>query len=324
MHTFGGQLNEITPFSAHAKIDHRTGELFNFGVSFSATNPAMNVFRFSPDGRLLYRRRFPLPYPSSIHDFAISERYLVFYVSPLVLDMEALTRKGSSLMDALSWQPERGSKMMIASRETGEFVAAIDIGHSYCLHLVNAFDQDGRLIVDVVEYEKPVYPEYQVIPDLFSDTFGGHPVRFEVDPAAPAIVSRRDLAYGQSPDFPALDPNAIGHAYDSFWMLGISHSGRPGRKFFDHIVRVDWSTGQAETCHAPASCYFGGEPAFVPDPADPSRRGVVICQQFDAARVVSSFVAFDAFHLAKGPIATMTLGSPVPPLFHSVFHVGAL
>ena len=36
LYTFGGQLNEITPFSAHPKIDHRTGELFNFGVSFSA------------------------------------------------------------------------------------------------------------------------------------------------------------------------------------------------------------------------------------------------------------------------------------------------
>jgi len=45
-----------------------------------------------------------------------------------------------------------------------------------------------------------------------------------------------------------------------------------------------------------------------------------VCQQFDAARVVSSFVVFDAFQLAKGPMATITLGSPIPLLFHSAFH----
>jgi len=319
LYTFGGQLNEITPFSAHAKIDHHTGELFNFGVSFSATKPELNVFRFSADGALVYRRRLPLPYPASIHDFAISERYVVFHVGPLVLQMEALL-KGATLMESLAWKPELGSRIIVADRETGAHAATLDAGRGYCLHLVNAFDQAGRLVVDVVEYEKPVYPEYQVIPDLFTDTFQGHPVRFVVDPAAGAIVERRDLAYAASPDFPAHDPAATGRPYDAFWMLGISHSGSPGRKFFDHIVRIDWSTGQAETCMAPAGCYFGGEPCFIPDPAAPEARGVVLCQQLDPATLSSSFIAFDAFALGKGPIATIALPTPIPPLFHSTFH----
>src|SRR5262249_7359830 len=46
--TFGGQLNDVTPFSAHPKFDHATGEAFNFGVAFSADRPALNVFRFAP------------------------------------------------------------------------------------------------------------------------------------------------------------------------------------------------------------------------------------------------------------------------------------
>ena len=320
LYTFDGQLNEITPFSAHPKIDRHTGELFNFGVSFSAQSPVLNLFRFAANGKLSYRRRLALPYPSSIHDFAISERYIVFYVTPLVLRMEALVQQGATLMDALSWRPELGSRLMIASRETGALVASIDVGHSYCLHLANAFDRGGHLVVDVVEYEKPIYPEYQVVPDLFTDVFLGHPVRFVVDPGAAAIVGRRDIAYACSPDFPAHDPDVVGRTYDHFWMLGISRAGRPGRKFFDHVVRVDWSTEQVDVYEAPSLCYFGGEPCFIPDPAAPGDRGVVVCQQFDAARVVSSFVVFDAFQLAKGPMATITLGSPIPLLFHSAFH----
>ena len=319
LYTFEGQLNEITPFSAHPKIDHGTGELFNFGVSFSAQMPVVNVFRFTRDGRLLYRKRVPLPYASSMHDFAISGRYIVFYVSPLVMSMETLLA-GGTVMDALSWKPELGTHLIVLSRETGEEVLRLRVGDRHCLHLVNAVDRDSgaRLGVDLVEYEKPLYPEYQVVPDLFTDTFRGHPVRLGIDVNAAAVAERFDIAYDCSPDFPAHDPALTGLPYDHFWMLGIGKAGRPGRKFFDQLVRVDWPSRSVEVFETPPRQYLGGEPAFVPDPSD-RRRGVVICQCFDADAIRSSFVVFDAFALAKGPIATVCLPVAVPLLFHSLF-----
>jgi carotenoid cleavage dioxygenase-like enzyme len=317
VHTFGGQLNEITPFSAHPKIDYHTHEFFNFGVSFSAENPALNVFRFGRDGKLIYRRRVRLPYASSMHDFAISGRYLVFYVSPLVLSMARLLQ-GSTLMEALSWQPELGSRLIVISRESGEFAASLDAGHMHCLHLVNAFDEGGRLVVDLIEFEKPLYPEYQIVPNLFTDTFRGHPVRLVVDVDAQRIVERIDIAYDCSPDFPQHDPCVTGRPYGDFWMLGISKAGRPGRKFFDELVRVNWDARDVDVYRAPERHYLGGEPVFIPDPAH-ARSGVVMCQAFDAGTYASSFVAFDAFHVSAGPIATIAMPSIVPFLFHSVF-----
>ncbi|HEX6464201.1 MAG TPA: carotenoid oxygenase family protein [Vicinamibacterales bacterium] len=316
--TFNGQLNEITPFSAHPKIDYHSGEFFNFGVSFSADNPALNVFRIAPDGRLAYRRRVRLPYASSMHDFAISGRYLVFYVSPLVLSMARLLQ-GCTLMDSLTWQPALGSHLLVVSRDTGELVASLDAGRMHCLHLVNAFDQDrGRLVVDLIEFEKPLYPEYQIVPNLFTDTFRGHPVRLVVDVDARRIVERVDIGYDCSPDFPQHDQDLTGRPYDQFWMLGISRAGQPGRKFFDELVRVNWGTRDVDVYRAPARHYLGGEPIFVPDPSQP-RSGVVMCQVFDAETSASSFAAFDAFNVAAGPIATIAMPSVVPFLFHSVF-----
>jgi all-trans-8'-apo-beta-carotenal 15,15'-oxygenase len=318
LYRFGGQLNEITPFSAHPKLDYQTGELFNFGVSFSPQHPTLNLFRFRADGRLAYRRRYPLPYPASIHDFAISERYAAFFVSPLIVRMDRLLQPCGTLMDAMDWQPELGSRLVIVERETGELAATLDAGDRYCLHLVNAFDRGGQLVVDIVEFEKPLYPEYQVIPHLFTDTFRGRPVRLVVDLAAGAIVDRLEIAYACSPDFPAHDPDLTGREYDHFWMLGIGHAGRPGRKFFDQMVRVDWPTGSVEVYQAPPGHYLGGEPLFVPDPSG-SGSGVAVCQVFDAEKVASSFAVFDAFRLAAGPIAMVRLERPVPLLFHSVF-----
>ena len=318
LYTFNRQLNDVTPFSAHPKIDHHSGELFNFGVSFSAANPIINLFRFQPDGALVYRKRLKLPYPASTHDFAISQHHIVIYVSPLVLRMDALLQEGATVMDALSWQPELGSQLIVASRETGEEVARVDVGGHYCLHMVNAFERDGQLIVDVVDYDKPLYPEYQVIPNLFSDSFRGRPMRLTVDVQAQAVKERFDIAYANSPDFPAHDMELTGLPYDHFWMLGISSSGQSGRKFFDEIVRIDWPTRSFEVFRAPALHYFGGEPLFVRDPAQ-AGAGAVICQLFDAQRCRSSFVVFDAFNLTSGPVATCHTSSPVPLLFHSSF-----
>src|SRR5215204_4834633 len=256
LYTFDGQLNEITPFSAHPKIDYHTGEFFNFGVSFSAKSPVVNVFRFAPDGKLIYRRRLPLPYASSMHDFAISGKHVIFYVSPLVLSMEGLLT-GGTLMDSLAWRPDLGSHIVIASRETGELVATLPAGRMHCLHLVNAFeDESAKLVVDLIEFEKPLYPEYQVLPDLFTDTFRGHPVRLVIDPAAKQIVGRVDMGYDCSPDFPQHDPDVTGQPYSHFWMLGISKAGQPGRKFFDELVRVNWDRRDVEVFRTPAKTYL--------------------------------------------------------------------
>lgn len=320
LHTFGGQLNEITPFSAHPKFDHTTGEMFNFGVSFSATNPALNLFRFDRQGTLVYRRRFALPYPSSIHDFAISHSYAVVYVSPFVLSMDALMREGRTLMDALSWEPSRGSQLMIASRDTGELVASIPIGSRYCLHLVNAFERDDRLVVDLVEYERPVYGEYQVIPNLFTDVGDARPVRLSVDVRARAVTDRREVDYRFAPDFPSIDATLTAQPYRRFWMLGIGHAGKPGRKFFDQLVRVDWeSQGPLDVYQAPPQTYLGGEPLYIGDPRDPAAAGAVVCQIFDAGRAASAFAVFDAFDMARGPLAVLHQTSPIPPLFHASF-----
>lgn len=314
--TFNGQLNDVTPFSAHPKVDHQTGEMFNFGVTFAAGRPTLNLFRFDASGGLVYRKRHALPYPASIHDFALSASYAVFYVSPLVLDMAALLQGGATIMDALSWEPERGSRLMIVSRETGELAASIPIGHKYCLHLVNAFERDGRLVVDVVEYERPIYDQYQVIPAMFTEVPTASPVRHQVDVAAASLAGRQELAYSCAPDFPAHDLDLTGLAYRDFWMLGIGTTGRPGRKFLNQLVRFDWDTNDVEIYQAPPLTYLGGEPLFFPEPSN-RRKGVVVCQSFDAERSRSAFVVFDACHVSRGPIATLWLPSALPLLFHS-------
>jgi carotenoid cleavage dioxygenase-like enzyme len=315
---FGGALNDVSPFAAHPKLDRATGELFNFGVAFSAREPLLHFYRFDPEARLVYRRRLPVDYPCSMHDFGLGRTYAAFYLSPNLLDMRSFVAEGRTLMDSLRWEPDRGSSLLVVSRASGEAVARVPIGSRHCLHLINCFEEGDLLNVDVLELERPIYDQYQVVPDLFKDVCEGRPVRFVVRPATGGLVSRRELDYALAPDFPSIDPRRAALPYEDFWMLGISATGRPGRKFFDQLVHASWrGDGSNDIYQAPPFQYLGGEPVFVADPEGGG--GFVICQTFDARRAASAFAVFDAFDVAAGPVATLRLEAPIHLGFHASF-----
>jgi len=318
-YNFGGSLTDISPFAAHPKFDSATGEMFNFGIAYSAVGPRLNLYRFGVGGELIYRKRLPLPYPCSIHDFSLSPSFAVFYVSPYILNIESLARDGRTLMESLNWEPERGSRLLIVSRETGEQVATVPIGNRYCLHLINCFETEHRLTVDVLELDHPIYDQYQIVPDLFTDVCEGQPVRFVIDVNTRELVKTAAIDYLSAPDFPSISPRQFTQPYRDFWMLGISATGRHGRKFFDQLTHANWSCAKAcDLYQAPPLHYLGGEPIFIGNPQD-EKAGAIICQVFDAERMVTAFAIFDAFNVAGGPIARLGLKEPIHLGFHASF-----
>ncbi|MEE8523955.1 MAG: carotenoid oxygenase family protein, partial [Thermoanaerobaculia bacterium] len=316
-YTFDRRINPISPLSAHPHFDFETGEMFNFGVSFSARHPSLTLYRFGGDGSLLHRQRLPLDHPRSMHDFGLAPRHAVFYLSPYVLDVEGMLQRDETLMESLRWQPELGSRLMIVTREGAELLASVDIGSNYCLHLINCFEDGGLLMVDLVELEQPVYDQYD-IPNLFTDVRTAQPKRYVIDLEKGELIEAIEFAYRKMCDFPAIDPRRATRETRDFWVLGISATDEPGRNFFDQLVHADWSSGKTDIYQAPALCYLGGEPVFLADPRQ-ERRGSVICQQFDAERGKSAFLLFDAFDVARGPVATLALRTPVHLGFHASF-----
>lgn len=319
VHTFGGRLNEVSPFSAHPKIDPVTGDMLNFGIAFSATNPQLHVYCIDTHGELRYRKRHHIDYPCSMHDCGLSPSYLVCYLSPYLLDMAAMAQEGQTLMDALRWEPERGSQLLLVSRDTGDAVASLPIGQRYCLHLINCFETEDHLVVDVVEYKEPIYDQYQTIPALFTDVREAQPVRFVIDRQQHTAIERQILPSRLAPDFPTVAPVNAMRPYQDFWMLSMGAPGEWGRKFFNQLVHANWQVGTAcDVYQAPPNCYLGGEPVFVGSPQQ-ADVGVIVCQVFDAERTVSAFALFDAFQVARGPVALLHLRDPIPPLFHASF-----
>lgn len=322
-YTFDGQLNAISPFSAHPHFSTDGRELFNFGVSFSTRRPMIHLYRFAVGGERIYRRRLTIDHPCMVHDFMLGQRHVIFFLSPHLLDMEQLARRGGSVMDALTWRPDLGSRLLIADRETGDPLAEVPVETAYCLHLIASFEQEGRLVLDLIQLDQPIYDQYQVPDGLFTEVRRARPVRYVLDGATYELLDQIALEYRLLCDFPAIDPRRVERDYRDFWVLGISATERPGRKFFDQIVHCDWHRGRAAGLwQAPVGHYLCGEPVFVPDP-DRERAGSVICQRWDAAARRSAFLLFDAFDLPRGPVATLHLDRPLHLGFHASFEPAA-
>jgi all-trans-8'-apo-beta-carotenal 15,15'-oxygenase len=322
--SFGGALNEISPFSAHPKFDLATGEMFNFGISFSNERPTLNVYRFDARaGKLVYRRRLPVPDPCSVHDCCLSPSYLTVHLNGHVLDMAAIRDGGTTILESMSWEPERGAFLLVASRETGQQVARVPLERGYCLHTVNAFERDGRLVYDIVELDEPVYPDYEAIPEIFTRVKPGRPVRYVIDTQSWRVVDRVVVPFGASCDFPGIDPRLARRPTDHFWMCALSKTGGPGRKYFDQLVHVDLGTRQAtDTYTLPDRFYFGSEPTFLPDPGE-AARGLVLCKRFDAEQRKDAYLLFDPFSIAGGPVAVLHCEEATPPCFHASYYPGS-
>lgn len=315
---FQGRLNEVSPFAAHAKFDAATGHMFNFGMSYGA-NPALQVYECDGAGCLLSRRRFALPCAHSVHDFSVSPRYFVFFLSPLFLNLERVMREQLPLVEAMAWKPEAGSRILLVPRETNGTAVSIETGCGYCLHMINCFEQDGRLAVDLIELDEPIYAQYQPVPDLFATAPVGRPVRYWIDPATARVVERIPMRYDRTPDFPSMDNRLMARPYDEFWMLGISSSGQTGRKFFDQLVRGSWRDGGAVDLYQTARGeYLCGEPVFVGNPNAPGE-GLVMVQHLKPHAGAVDYLVFDAFQLKRGPLARLPLKHPVHPGFHASF-----
>lgn len=315
--TFGGRLNDASPLAAHPKFDPESQEMFDFGVFFSPHSPRLYFYCFAHSG-LRFRTALPLDYPCSVHDFSLSKNYAAFYLSPYLLNSPMLLNNGSTVIDSLEWHPDRGSSLIIVARQTGTMVAKIRIGNRHCLHLINSFEEDSELIVDLLEFETPLYDQYGPISKLFHSVPLGRPVRFILDTKMWALKERKTIDYCKSPDFPAIDPARLMKSYGEFWMLGISAAGTDGRKFFDQLVHADWKrSAPVDVYQSPAMRYLAGEPLFIRNAEKP--QGVVLCQEFDALNKQSSFVIFDAQEVSRGPITRLVLETIQPLGFHSVF-----
>lgn len=309
---FGGRLRWMGSYSAHPCFCPDSGAMFNFGVEL-IPRPHLRVYRTDRRGRLHHFRSARLPYVAMVHDFALTERYLVFLVSPIIPDAWPVALGLKQLGDALHYQPERGSAFILIPRDGGT-IRRIECEAVLQFHLSNAYDDGKDVVVDAITYRDGRL--LQRIARFHTSSLDDAPsmfTRFRITASGGLI---RELLSGSPCEFPRHHPRHEGrrHRYAYY------NTRRHLVAFYDSITKLDLVTHTETTYTAQKGGNSFCEPVFTPKPGATSEDdGWLLSVEYQAAQHTSRLVILDAANLTGGPVATAQLSHHIPQGFHGNF-----
>ena len=328
-------------YTAHPKRDPVTGELH--AVSY---NPMRgNIVQYTVtgvDGKVRRTVDIRLKAQTMMHDFSLTEKYVVLYDLPVALDFGSnlhsrpaktvatlLTRfaerhaapdfflraamrgseRGGSSPSGMPyrWAPERQARVGVMPREgTAADIRWFDVNACYVFHPLNAYDDADRVVLDVVRHPSVFTAGHSIVP--------GNPTldRWTVD--LTDGQGRRGAHRRHGAGVPARR-RATGRPPAPLRILG-RHS-RETRRDSPRPTRSSSTTSPRD---APSPYAFGpgrepGEFVFVPSSTDAAEDdGVAMGFVYDRSTDRSDLVLLDAQTLET--VATVHLPVRVPHGFH--------
>jgi carotenoid cleavage dioxygenase-like enzyme len=298
--------------TAHPHYDFGRREAVSYSVRFGPSS-SYRLFA-TPDGSDERREvaKLPAREPAYMHSFALTDRYAVLIEQPLVVNPLKLALGKRSFIESYEWKPERGTRFLVIDRETGTLRATAEAEALFTFHTVNAFEEEGELVVDLVAYD-----DASIIDDLLLDNLreNGSPMatgslrryRLALDGGA---ASREDLS-DERIELPRISYRARnGRGYRYVYGVGQRESG------WDQLVKVDVRERGASVWREPG-CH-PGEPVFVARPDSREEDdGVILSVVLDAARGRSFLLVLDAGGLTE--LARAEAPHHIPYGFHGDF-----
>jgi all-trans-8'-apo-beta-carotenal 15,15'-oxygenase len=313
---FDGKLPKLSRFSPHPRIDPITGELFNFGLDLAPRLTTklpvgLRCYRVDRAGRLHTEALVALDHVYVQHDFALTEHYLVFILAPIVIDPVKALLGRNTTEAAFSFRPDIGTKIVLVPRGGGE-QREIDCPPLMYVHINNAFEDGGDVVVDLVRYDE--YGEFfDPVRDFRSRSeVGGFASRVRVSKGDKVTVE--DFSE-QRTELPQHDCRRTSRTY----RYGYHATLNSAQAASNRIVKVDADTGQHwEHIFEPGDAV--GEPIFVPRSATAAEDdGWLLTVVYLAAEHRSALVVLDARDPSRSPVAMARVDRHFFPGFHGSF-----
>jgi len=312
-----GQKMTGQTFTAHPKIDPKTGNMIAFGYAASGLcTDDCTFYEVTPEGELVHEIWFKAPYYCMMHDFGITEDYAVFNVMPSIGSWERL-EKGMPHFGFDTSLPVYLGVLPRKAGATGDDIRWFKTGNSFNSHVMNAFQEGTKVHFDIPVAKNNMFPFF---PDVNGTPFNGQEAmsyltRWTVDMASNSDAFESEIQLTQTAgEFPRMDDRFAGLSYRYGWMLEMDYrrpvelkGGSAGGLLMNCLCLIDHQTKQEQHwwCGPVSSLQ---EPCFIPRSKDaPEGDGwiVQICNRLEEHR--SDLLLFDALDIEKGPIATINI-----------------
>ncbi len=297
---FGGQWRSQT-FTAHPKLDPRTGELIAYGYEASGlAAPDVFLATFDRAGAITSSIRFEVPYVTMLHDIAITERHVIVPGSSLVTSLERLKR------GAIHWGWDRAQESYYAivprhgePREIRWFRGP----ERSIVHTANAWAEGNTVYLDLPLADGNTWPFF---PDIRGGAFEMHAntlrrLTFDLDSAEDRC--REQVLFGREvTSFTRIDDRFLTRAHRYVYVQFADHS-RPFRGSLpedpraqpnNSLARFDLKTGTMASYFA-GEAHLLQEPCFIPrSTASPEGDGYLLATVHNLAAMRAELAVVDA------------------------------
>lgn len=153
-------INIITQ-PAHPHI--YDGKFYNCGLSITLEGSQYLIFHI-PDGDDKFENikiisKVPARWklnPCYMHSFGITENYFVIIEQPLVLSAIDILRSvllKQSMIHAIKWYKNETNLIHLVDRATGKVAQTFQTDAFFFMHIINQYEKDGHLVLDVSCYK---------------------------------------------------------------------------------------------------------------------------------------------------------------------------
>jgi carotenoid cleavage dioxygenase len=300
--------------TAHPKLDPASGELLFF-ANLPNGRPDGQIACYAADasGRVERSERLTGPFSALVHDFAVTENFIVVPLCPTTISIDRLRQGGP----AIAWEPGLGLRLAVMPRQGGaEDLRWYEGEAAMAWHVVGAHEEGGRIAIDVCAQAAPAFPSADGRPAAEA-ALTQRLTRWTLDWDGPRRVETRTL-HEERCEYPRIDERRTTRPWRHAW---VARGGGPGSgdPFHRGLGRFDAVTGVMTRWEAGAGRCVG-EPVFAPRPdSEAEGDGWVLTTVFDAADGRSWLAVFDALAIEAGPIVRAFTPHRVPMGFHALW-----
>jgi all-trans-8'-apo-beta-carotenal 15,15'-oxygenase len=296
------------PFSAHPRVCPRTGELFNFGLAATGTRSRLCLYRLDPGGRAAEPEFIDLTGGYFIHDFVLTARYRVFFLTPTTFDLPRMLLGLAPPVQTFKALPGPTQILVVDRHGTGHWRAETDA--CFIFHFPNGYDDDsGAIVID--GFRHPRFPDLQPRPDRPDDRAESPLTRYRIEPGG--RVHQQPLT-DHSGELGGVRPDRVSQRHRYVWSIASARAREA--PFSTGILKVDCE--RAESLFRDFAPDLTGEPVFVPRPGGVDEDdGWLLSMHYVDAERKNHLLVLDARDLST--VARLRLPHATPLGFHGTF-----
>ena len=293
-------------FSAHPHRVAARHALYNYGLEYGRTT-RLHLYELPDHAPARHLGAIELPGAPMLHDFIATETHLVFFVSPVRVDLPRMLLQIGGFAGMFRWRPELGTEIICVPIDRPSQPVRFAAEPFFQWHFTNGFTRGRELVVDYVRYE--TFDSLAAIGELGRGatpaSFAGRAHRATIDLDRRTV--RSELVLDRTCEFPTVAPGREGTEHRVTY-LGLDDLAALGK--------LDHATGRLVT-HALPDSQRTSEPCFVPRPGSRSDDdGWLLALCHDGPTDRAFLAVYDARRLADGPIGRAWFDHQLPITFH--------